>query len=162
MPPLVCQNCSTENDSGASACQHCGCPHFKAAEPTDRSPVSQPISYPLAWKIYTALVMLVNLATIVSGGLSMSNIFGGVISLVLCMPLVGYAWQRPLIPSWMGKVAFILGLLCIPLVLVSSFSRLGGLGLIIASIILLIYVPLCRATYLYGYRSKHLWSTVSA
>lgn len=124
-------------------------------------PLSPPHSYPLAWKIYSVLVILVDLATIVGGGLSISNVLGGVISFVLCLPLVGHAWQRALVPSWVGKAAFILGLFCIPVVLISSASRLGALGLLVGSVLLLIYAPFCRANFLYGYRSNHLWSGVA-
>lgn len=166
MLPLVCQNCSSENESGAHACQHCGSPHLNVAEilratPTQLSSCHNPLFYPLAWKAYSILVILVNLGTIVFGGLSISNVFGGAISLVLCMPLVGHAWQRALVPSWVGKVAFILGLICIPIVLISSSIRLGALGFFIASAIALLYAPFCRANFLYGYRSNHLWSGVT-
>jgi hypothetical protein len=162
MLPIVCQSCSTENEPSAQACYHCGCPHFKAAEPTGYDPFSKPLSYPLAWKVYSTLVILVNLATVVFGEFSISNILGGVISLALCMPLVGHAWQWALVPSWVGKVSFVLSLLCIPIVLISSTSRLGVLGFLIAAAILLLYAPFCRASFLYGYRSKHLWSATSA
>jgi hypothetical protein len=157
MLPLVCQSCSFENESGALACHHCGCPNFKAAEL-----LSQPLSHPFAWRVYSVFVIVVHLGTIVMGGLSMSNVLGGFVSFVFCLPLVGYAWQRALVPRWVGKVAFVLGLLCLPIIVVSSISRLGVLGFAIAVAILVLYAPFYRAAFLYGYRSNHLWSAASA
>lgn len=124
-------------------------------------PSIQPLSHRTAWKVYAVLVILINFATIVGGGLSMSNIVGGAVSLVLCAPLVGYVWQRALVPSWIGKIAFVLGLFSIPVVLITSSSRHGATGFLIAAVMLLLYAPLLRATFLYGYRSNHLWSGVS-
>lgn len=120
--------------------------------------MTQPLAHPLAWKVYTVLIIVGNVVTIVLGGPTVSNLATGAVSLILCVPLVGYSWQRPLGARWLAKAAFLLGIVAMPFTLALGGYQLGVVGVLIGLVVLLLFVPFCYASFLLGYRSEHLWS----
>jgi cell division protein FtsW (lipid II flippase) len=120
-----------------------------------------------AWKGYAGVVLLLVLIDMVvamskGDGHWMLLALKGFWTLSLCVPLVGWAWQRLFAPRSLGKLSFYLCVVLGVLVVLSAPMTLlpdSALTLTQVSIAVLACVllsPFAYACFMYGWRSPHL------
>ena len=117
--------------------------------------------HPLPWKLYSGFVIAMMLLSILADDISFKNIFGTVVSIGLTFPLVGYAWQRRIVPVWLGVLAFWLTIVGLLFVVYFAFSK-QGLESAVFFFTLLCFIPYGYATFVFAYRSPHLDPTTEA
>lgn len=120
--------------------------------------VESPVRYQAVWKAYSFIVVGLTAASVVLGGFSLLNLVSGLVSLALVLPLIGYAWQRAIVPRWVGKLAFWFGILAAIGSLFVGMNDLGGLGVLAVLIVACLFLPYLYAVYTFSYRSPHLWA----
>ncbi|KPF66958.1 hypothetical protein IP84_14065 [beta proteobacterium AAP99] len=123
-----------------------------------------------AWKGYAGVVVLMVLIDVFLSLFTddrhwMLTALGGAVSLWLCAPLVGWAWQRLYVPRYVGKLSFmgsvLVGVLIVfaPTSLMSEGSLTMSQAVAIALLTCLLFSPFTYASFLYGWRSPHLSET---
>ncbi len=112
----------------------------------------------LPWKIYAILIILGHVSNLIAGDKSFIILLVGTITLAFLIPIVGYAWQRILVPPWLGKISFVLGILSLIGILPMVAISMGILGFIV---ILLFMLPLCYASFQYGFRSQKFQNQIT-
>lgn len=110
----------------------------------------------LAWKLHSGALVILVILSAIRGGTGLLNVIGSLVALALTAPLLGFAWQRRVVPAWVGKILLVSNAICIPTMLFTTFKASSSAEVAGAIIALLLSIPLTYAAYVYSYRSEHL------
>lgn len=151
-----CPACKASNLTDSKECRSCGCEATASDQEIESRRTtrnSRPARH-LAWRIYSGVVVTLLVISAVRGGTGILNIAGSLTSFALAAPLLGYAWQRRLVPAWMGKVCVWSSSICVIALLAAlQANRSGAWALMIGFVFT---SPMLYANYVYAYRSEHL------
>ncbi len=111
--------------------------------------------YPIAWKLYSSLIVILLLLSIVADAFTLLSVLITVLSIALTIPLIGYAWQRRLVPAWAGAVAFWLNLFGALATFYFGFGA-EGIEAKISLAMPLFFAPCLYGTHAYAFHSSHL------
>ena len=114
-----------------------------------------------AWKLYSVLLTALLIWTIVDGGLKSLNLLGGVVSLLLLAPLIGFSWRKKIVPAWIGGAALILNVV-VALFLLVYLGTQSVIHLASIAVTAVLFIPYSYACFVYGFQSRKLFARTSA
>jgi hypothetical protein len=105
----------------------------------------------LAWKLYALLLIAVVLVPLPFMAMTPGLWAGAAIGLVLCLPLIAYAWRKPFVPGWLSKLGFVATLLMIGASAYGSVRMYGAAGAGASVFVLVVLLPYLIATFRQGF-----------
>ncbi|MCA3220091.1 MAG: hypothetical protein ING59_16395 [Burkholderiales bacterium] len=105
----------------------------------------------LAWKGYTLLLIALVVLPLPFGAMTPGAWAGAAIGLVLCLPMIAFAWRKAFVPSWLSKTAFIVTLVVIGVSGYASVRMHGAAGLGASVAVLAVLLPYLVATFRQGF-----------
>jgi hypothetical protein len=105
----------------------------------------------LAWKSYAVLLVALVLLPLPFTAMTRGAWAGAVIGLVLCLPLIAFAWRKSFAPAWLGKLGFVVMLLVIGVSAYSGLRMNGAAGAIGSAVVVIVLLPYLVATFRQGF-----------
>jgi hypothetical protein len=105
----------------------------------------------LAWKGYTLLLIALVVLPLPFKNMTPGAWAGAAVGLVLCLPMIAFAWRKAFVPSWLSKTAFVATLLVIGVSAYASMRMHGAAGLGASVAVLVVLLPYLVATFRQGF-----------
>lgn len=105
----------------------------------------------LAWKSYAVLLVALVLLPLPFTAMTRGAWAGAVIGLVLCLPLIAFAWRKSFAPAWLGKFGFVVMLLVIGVSVYSGLRMHGVAGAFGSAAVIIVLLPYLVATFRHGF-----------
>jgi hypothetical protein len=105
----------------------------------------------LAWKGYTLLLIALVVLPLPFKAMTPGAWAGAAVGLVLCLPMIAFAWRKAFVPAWLSKTAFVATLLVIGVSAYASMRMHGAAGLGASVAVLVVLLPYLVATFRQGF-----------
>ena len=108
-------------------------------------------------KFYSTALSIVILLGYALTPITLVSTLNAGFSLILCLPLYGYSWQRAIVPRWIAMFAVAFSVISVAVAALINPMWIGVTSVRLIPLVLLLSAPFLIGSFNYAFRSSHLF-----